>query len=75
MTKLKRIKIIGDGTPRGTKVLDAETGEKLPHVQKVEFSLEMDGVGLVKVTTLCKLDEVDVEGWSSEDVRTVNGQP
>jgi hypothetical protein len=37
---LKKIRIIGDGTSRGTQIIDAETGEKLPAVQKVEFALE-----------------------------------
>ncbi len=65
--KLKRIKIIGDGTSRGTKVIDAETGEALPAVQKVEFSIEQGMVGLVRVTQIYKLDEIDVDGWTQAE--------
>jgi hypothetical protein len=65
--KLKRIKIIGDGTSRGTKVIDAETGEPLRAVQKVEFSIEQGMVGLVRVTQIYKLDEIDVDGWTQAE--------
>jgi uncharacterized protein YrrD len=60
--QLKKVKIIGDGTSRGTKVIDAETGEKLSAVQKVEFSIECGMVGLVRVTQLYRLGEIDVDG-------------
>jgi len=61
--KLKKIKIVGDGTSRGTKVLDSETGEMMPAVQKVEFSIERGMVGLVRITQIVKLDGIDVDGW------------
>jgi hypothetical protein len=60
---LKKIKIVGDGTSRGTKIIDAETGKALPAVQKVEFSIERGMVGLVRVTQLCRLADIDVDGW------------
>lgn len=65
--KLKKIKIIGDGTSRGTKILDAETGEQLPAVQKVEFAIENGMVGLVRITQLYRLADIDVEGLVPAD--------
>ena len=64
---LKRIRIIGDGTSRGTQIIDTETGEKLPAVQKIEFALEHGMVGLVRITQLYRIDEIDVEGWVPAD--------
>jgi hypothetical protein len=68
--KLKRIKIIGDGTSRGTQIIDAETGEKLPAVQKVEFTLEHGMVSLVGITQLYRIDEIDLDGWVPADELT-----
>jgi hypothetical protein len=35
-----KIKIVSDGTVRGSKVMDAETGEMLSCVQSVEWSVK-----------------------------------
>ena len=37
-----KVKIISDGTPRGTKLVNAETGEKLEGVTSVEWHISVD---------------------------------
>lgn len=60
----KRYRIVSDGTPRGTKVLDPE-GRELDMVTKVEWSIEgCDGIGVARVTLLNA--EVDVVGDEPE---------
>ena len=38
-----RLKIISDGTSLGTKIIDAETGEVVDFVQRVDFSITVEG--------------------------------
>lgn len=37
------LRIVSDGTPRGTRVLNAETGEELAGVRSVLWHIGMDG--------------------------------
>lgn len=38
-----KLKIISNGTPRGTSVINTETGEKLNNVISIEFCMTADG--------------------------------
>ena len=51
------IKIISDGTSKGTKVVNAETGEDVEYVQHIEWQL---GVGELSDCTL-KFIKVPIE--------------
>ena len=53
-----RLKIISDGTTRGTKVIDEETGERIGLIQDIVWSANAD-----KTITECtiKLAKVPVE--------------
>ena len=39
-----RVKVVGDGTPFGTRVVDADTGEAVEHVTAVDLRLTPDGI-------------------------------
>jgi hypothetical protein len=47
----KRVRIVSDGTPLGTKVFNADgTPMDMGRVTKVEWSIEADGIGVARVT-------------------------
>lgn len=52
MKSMKRIKISGTGKVGSTHVIDAETGNEIPFVQR----LEMVSPSLAKVTIYCVVD-------------------
>ncbi len=43
MSTTRRIKIVGDGSPRGVRVLDAATGEAIHGVTRVAFTASHGG--------------------------------
>jgi len=47
-----KLKIISDGTPAGTTIVNAETGEKLEFVHKVEWSMEAGHIAEAKLHIL-----------------------
>lgn len=53
-----KLKIISDGTGRGTKVVDAETGEELKYVTEIVWRIE--ALGYASATVY--LDFVAFEG-------------
>lgn len=55
----KRYRIVSDGTPRGTRVLDPD-GRPMDGVTKVEWSIEAGGIGVARLTFWNV--EVDVAG-------------
>lgn len=55
----KRYRIISDGTPRGTKVLQPD-GSEMSNVVKVEWEITGAGPGIARVTLIGV--EVDVVG-------------
>ncbi|KVW15402.1 hypothetical protein WK91_18370 [Burkholderia cepacia] len=55
----KRYRIISDGTPRGTKVLQPD-GSEMSNVVKVEWEITGDSPGIARVTLIGV--EVDVVG-------------
>lgn len=61
----KRIRIVSDGTPRGTKVFDAD-GEPfdMSTITAVEWSIDADGAAIARLT-FCGA-EIDVIGDLSE---------
>jgi len=53
------LKIISDGTPANTKVVDAETGEPVANVTKVQWSLAWNGYAKARIDVV--LMEIDAE--------------
>lgn len=53
-----KLKIISDGTSAGTKVVNAETGEELKNVVRIQW--EIEGRGRARATI--ELDGVMFEG-------------
>ena len=54
-----RVKIISDGKPTGTLIIDAETGEIVKNVRNVKWS--HDATGLPQCELFVLLTEIDVE--------------
>jgi hypothetical protein len=44
-----KIKIVSDGTPRGTRVVNAETGEKIERVKAVSWKIGLDQVATATI--------------------------
>lgn len=61
-----RIKIVGDGTPRGTTVVDADTGERLEGVTAVEWQMDARNLATAKITLLKVPVEVEAEATVRE---------
>ena len=62
MIELKKIRVVGDGTQAGTRVYDADTGEPIKLIQKIEFKVEAGrAVTLARVTTLAKVVQCDLD--------------
>jgi hypothetical protein len=45
-----KLKIISDGDPRTTKVVDVETGKTVANVTKIEWSLDVSGIAQATIT-------------------------
>lgn len=61
-----KLKIISDGTNAGTKLLDEDSGESIPLIQKLTWETDSSGFGLSKVTV--ELLNVPVEIVTKADV-------
>ena len=53
-----KIKVISDGTPSGTQVLDEDTGQALPNVKAVTWYIDTDSI---MADVVIKLRKVPVE--------------
>lgn len=65
MKDIQKVRIIGDGTAIGTKVIDASTGEPVPgFLRRIEFVLDAGGPrqAFAKLTFLAKVEAVDLDG-------------
>jgi len=62
---MRKIRIEGDGTLRGTRVVDAETGKQLDAVSRIVIepldAAELDGCGIVTATITFKFVELRLE--------------
>ena len=68
-----KIKIVSDGTTWGTQVINAETGERLPNVTKIEISLDAKEATAKTTLTLISVPfEITTEAKTVEakDVRS-----
>jgi hypothetical protein len=72
-----RIKLVSDGTPRGTKVVNAETGEEIEHVVSAQYeiskSLPIGALYLIIRAPLVEIEasaEVHVLPRLKDDTRT-----
>lgn len=61
----RRVKIIGDGTPEGTTVLDALSGQPIAGVMRVELSV---AVGQSPIRARITLEDVEVDLEPTADV-------
>lgn len=57
------MRIVSDGTPKGTKVFD-NSGNEIRHIQKVGWSISVEGVPVV---TLIIADDVEIDVTATED--------
>ena len=56
-----RARIISDGTPGGTKVLNAETGEPIAGITRIDWTLAMGGLATAVLHTTLVAAEVEAE--------------
>lgn len=56
-----RLKVTSDGTPSGTKVVNAETGEELVHVTDLKLHIDVKSTKLV-VTVIDPVVECELSG-------------
>lgn len=61
-----KVKIISDGTPAGTRLINMETGEPIMGITKIVFSVDKDNMAKVSV---------DFTGIPIEAVATVVPRP
>ena len=53
---MRKLKIVSDGTPGGTKLFDADTGEDLNlPITRIVWSCELADAAKAEVTILCPL--------------------
>ena len=55
-----RIKIVSDGTPWGTKIIDMEDGKTIPRVVSLQINIESGGKPAL-ATLKMYVDELDFE--------------
>ena len=63
-----RVRIVGDGTPKGTKVINVATGQPIANVKRIEYAVSVDEapiraritVGVVEVDMQCQADLIEV---------------
>jgi hypothetical protein len=63
-TNLRKVRIVGDGTSKGTKIYDVATGEPLTGVQAIKFEIAVSSSArcrFVTIEQICQLDEIDVQ--------------
>ena len=56
-----KLKVISDGTPSGTKVVDSKTGEEIEGVRSVEWSIAFNEFSVTKI----ELGESSIEAIGS----------
>lgn len=61
-----KLKIVSDGTPHGTHVIDPETGARLKGVQRVEWGLAIGGLATAVVTVLNVELDADIDSGQVE---------
>lgn len=55
-----KLKIISDGTPQGTSIVDIETGERLERVTSIKWSIDAKWLAVATIE-LCEIP-VDIVG-------------
>lgn len=65
-----RLKITGDGTAKGTKLVDSDTGDEVEGVVKIKWSIPLGLSGKIKI----ELDDVDFD-ISNSNPTAVNSSP
>lgn len=53
-----RVKIISDGTPQGTRVVDHLTGETIVGVKRIEWDMDVNRLGKARLTFVAPIVEV-----------------
>ena len=56
-----KIKIVSNGTSYGTKVVDSDTGEHLPNVAKITWTIEAKGLARCTLELIKVPVEVEAE--------------
>jgi hypothetical protein len=66
------VRIESDGTPGGTKVFDATTGEQIRGVRGIKWSIGLDTVATAEIDFV--VVEVNVKGETIQDVTALSDE-
>jgi hypothetical protein len=66
---MRSVRIVSDGTPKGTHIYDAATGDKLEGIQSVKLELAVGGGNRMRATLTekARVDEVLVTEADAEE--------
>ena len=65
---MKKVRIVSDGTPSGTRVFDAETGNMINGISKVNVYIEAGGEYIAEITRLVIVDSMEIPVEITEEV-------
>ena len=65
---MKKVKIVSDGTPSGTRVFDAETGNMISGISKVNVYIEAGDEYIAEITRLVIVDSMEIPVEITEEV-------
>lgn len=61
-----KVKIVSDGTPKGTKVVDIETGEVIENITRIFWEVSLDSLAKAHIEIAdCEI-EVEAEGKTTK---------
>ena len=63
------LKIISDGTPYGTKVINSKPGEEIEGVRSIEWSISYNEISVAKIELAVSL--IDAIGQKSKIVKPI----
>ena len=63
-----KVRIVSDGTPWGTEIVNAETGERIDHVASVQITMLPNDpvIVILKMRNV----ELDITGYEPGDLKT-----
>jgi len=58
---MRSVRIVSDGTGRGTAVFDAQTGEHLRMIESIAFEVGVGAPAVARIVQLVRIDSLDVK--------------
>lgn len=67
---MRKLRIISNGKPGGTKICDADTGEAILHAKSITFKHDAMKIPSITVELLC-LDGAEIELHGEAEIREI----